>query len=43
MPSLTASFVDVLEQSVNFTHLCARRHVVKRVLSLLLPNLPRNS
>ena len=41
MPSLTASFVDVLDQSVNFTHLvpCTMSSTSS---SLLLPNLPRN-
>jgi hypothetical protein len=37
VPSLTASFVDVLVQSVNFTHLCARRHVV----NVLVPALAK--
>ena len=35
MPSLTASFVDVLDQSVNFTHLCARHHVV--IVNVFVP------
>ena len=37
MPSLTASFVDVLDQSVNFTHLCARHYVV----NVLVPALAK--
>ena len=36
-PSLTASFVDVLDQSVNFTHLCARHYVV----NVLVPALAK--
>ena len=35
--SLTASFVDVLDQSVNFTHLCARHYVV----NVLVPALAK--
>ena len=41
MPSLTASFVDVLDQSVNFTHLVPGT-MSSTSSSLLLPNLPRN-
>ena len=37
MLSLTASFVDVLDQSVNFTHLCARHYVV----NVLVPALAK--
>ena len=37
MPSLTASFVDVLDQSVNFTHLCARHYVI----NVLVPALAK--
>ena len=37
MPSITASFVDVLDQSIKFTHLCARHHVV----NVLVPALAK--
>ena len=37
IPSITASFVDVLDQSIKFTHLCARHHVV----NVLVPALAK--